>query len=77
MAKKKLCEYSMPIMLEDYLNYMETIRGKSPLSVSEYFFDLRTFYRFCAVRFRLVEGKEYDKVDIGDMSEDFLKKVRL
>jgi site-specific recombinase XerD len=77
MGKKKISEYSMPVILEDYLNYMETIRGKSPLSVSEYFFDLRTFYRFCAVRFRLVEGKEYDKVDIGKMSEDFLKNVRL
>jgi len=77
MGNKKLCEYSMPVILEDYLNYMETIRGKSTLSASEYFFDLRTFYRFCAVRFRLVDGKDFDKVDIGEMSEDFLKNVRL
>jgi site-specific recombinase XerD len=77
VGKKSINEYSIPVMLEDYLNYMETIRGKSPLSVSEYFFDLRTFYRFCAVRFKLVEGKEYIKVDIGTLSEDFLKNIKL
>ncbi|SHJ86333.1 hypothetical protein SAMN02745751_03570 [Dethiosulfatibacter aminovorans DSM 17477] len=37
MARKSLYEYSIPVMLEDYLNYMEAIRGKSPLSVEEYF----------------------------------------
>jgi len=77
VGKKSINEYSIPVMLEDYLNYMETIRGKSPLSVSEYFFDLRTFYRFCAVRLKLVEGKEYIKVDIGTLSEDFLKNIKL
>lgn len=36
----------IPTMLEDYLNYMETIKGTSPNTVKEYFFDLRMFLRF-------------------------------
>ncbi len=36
----------LPIILEDYLNYMETIKCTSPNTVKEYFFDLRMFLRF-------------------------------
>ncbi len=34
----------IPIILEDYLNYMETIKGTSPNTTKEYFYDLRTFF---------------------------------
>ena len=40
-----------PAILREFLLYMETIRGRSALTVEEYFFDLRTFMRFL-LRFR-------------------------
>ena len=34
--------YNIPIILEDYLNYMETIKG-APNTVKEYFYDFAYF----------------------------------
>ncbi len=38
-----------PQFLNDFLNYMETIKGKSENTIKEYFFDLRTFLRYMKV----------------------------
>ena len=42
-----------PPVLREFLLYMETIKGRSSLTVEEYFLDLRTFFRFM-LRFRFV-----------------------
>ena len=36
-----------PPVLRDYLVYLETILGRSPRTVDEYYLDLRTFSGFC------------------------------
>ena len=46
---------NMPLILEDYLNYTETIRGKSASTTKEYYYDLRIFFRFLKVRYRLID----------------------
>ena len=35
-----------PTVIRDYLIYLETIMGRSPRTVNEYYLDLRTFFRF-------------------------------
>lgn len=35
-----------PPVIRDYLVYLETIMGRSPRTVNEYYLDLRTFFRF-------------------------------
>lgn len=68
----------IPTMLEDYLNYMETIKGTSPNTVKEYFFDLRMFLRFLKLRNKLVNKEtEFEDIDISDIDVDFIKKVTL
>ena len=32
--------------ITDFLNYMETIKGKSSNTIKEYHYDLRTFFRY-------------------------------
>lgn len=67
-----------PIILEDYLNYMETIKGVSPNTVKEYFFDLRIFFRFIKVRHKLVDPKDcFDEIDISDIDLDLIKKINI
>mgnify|MGYP000134631475 FL=1 len=39
-----------PLVLKEFLGYMETIKGKSPKTVQEYFFDLRTFFRYMKIK---------------------------
>lgn len=77
MSRKTLVDYNISVELGDFLNYMETIKDKSPLSVMEYFYDLRTFYRFCGIRFKLVDEKVLSNIDINSFSEDFLKRIKL
>lgn len=67
-----------PIILEDYLNYMETIRGSSPNTVKEYHLDLRTFFRFLKIRYKLIdETIEFDDIDISDVDVSIIKKVTI
>lgn len=68
----------IPLILEDYLNYMETIRGKSPNTVKEYFFDIRIFLRFLKTRYRLVEkNTPLEEIEIYDIDIDFIKRVTI
>lgn len=68
----------MPLILEDYLNYMETIKGASPNTVKEYFYDLRTFFRYLKVRHKLVDPSvEFNEIDISDLSLDHIKNVTI
>lgn len=67
-----------PIILEDFLNYLETIKGKSPNTIKEYYFDLRTFFRFLKIRYKLVDKhSNFDEIDISDIDISMLKKVNL
>ena len=38
--------YEAPQVLIDFLGYMQTVKGKSPKTVDEYYIDLRTFFRY-------------------------------
>lgn len=68
----------LPIVLEDYLSYMETIKGTSANTVKEYFFDLRMFLRFLKKRYKIVsDDVEFDDIDIGDIDISILRKVNL
>jgi len=68
----------LPLILEDYLDYMETIKGTSPNTVKEYLFDLRVFFRFIKLRYRLVDrNSDFDEIDISDVDVDLIKKVTI
>lgn len=66
----------IPIILEDYLDYMETIKGTSSNTVKEYYFDLRTFLRFLKIRYKLVESTlPFDEIEIDDIKIDLIRQV--
>ncbi|EOD01739.1 tyrosine recombinase XerC [Caldisalinibacter kiritimatiensis] len=70
--------YDCPVILEDFLNYIETIKGKSPNTVKEYYFDLRTFFRFLKIRYRLVDrNTDFEEIDIQDVDISLIRKVTL
>lgn len=69
---------NMPLVLEDYLNYIETIKGVSLNTTEGYYFDLRIFFRFLKKRYRLVEDHvEFDEIDISDIDMDIIKKITI
>ncbi len=67
-----------PPVLKEFLGYMETIKGKSPKTVQEYFFDLRTFFRFMKMKKNLIsDNLEFSEIPVDDISIEFLATVTL
>lgn len=75
---KSLSEYEMPTILRDFLNYLQTIKGKSINTVQVYFYDLRVFFRFLKLHRNLSDKKmEFDEISILDVDAELLKTVTL
>ncbi len=68
----------MPQLLKDFLNYMETIKGKSPNTTKEYFYDLRLFFRFI-IQQNDSSYKDYDieSIPISKITIEDIKRVGL
>ncbi len=67
-----------PLPLKDYLFYLLTIKGRSRLTVENYYLDLRTFLRFMKQFKGLADPKkEPEEIDISDLNYDFLESITL
>jgi len=67
-----------PAILNDFLSYIETIQGKSKMTTHEYFYDLRTFFRFIKIHNALVpDTAEFNTIDISDVDEKLLASINL
>lgn len=67
-----------PTIMREYLGYMETVKGKSPKTVEEYFTDLRTFFRYLKqVRGLVKNDIEYKNITIDDITLDLISNVTL
>lgn len=78
-AKMRKEEFSeLPELVQQYLMYLEAIKGHSELSVIEYASDLRTFFRFMARHKGLVSKSTPDEeTDISPIGIEFIKKITL
>ena len=67
-----------PEPLLSFLIYIENIQGKSRKTANEYFYDLKTFYRFLKIHFNMVPADiEFKNIQIDGITIDILKKVDL
>jgi len=67
---------ALPQPLSDFFRYMENIKGVSQKTSDEYFYDLRTFYRFLCVRFELCEpDTPPDLIPFEQVDLESLRKV--
>lgn len=70
--------YTLPKLVQQYLVYIEAIKGHSELSVLEYASDLRTFFRFISKLKGLYSmDTDDDKIDISLLDINFMKNVQL
>lgn len=75
---KNINDYEMPVILKDFLNYLQTIKGKSINTVQVYFYDLRLFFRFLKIHKNLVDKKtEFNEIDICDIETSHISTVTL
>ncbi len=67
-----------PEILKRFLVYLQTIKGKSPKTVYEYFLDIRMFFRFLKRNRALVSSDtQFDEITIGDVDIELLRTVTL
>jgi integrase/recombinase XerD len=75
---KSILDYEMPSLLRDFLNYMQTIKGKSANTVQVYFYDLRVFLRFLKIHKNIIDKKtEFDQIDICDIDINLIRTITL
>ena len=75
---KNISDYEMPVVLRDFLNYLQTIKGKSINTIQVYFYDLRVFLRFLKIHRNIVDKKtEFDDIPISDVDIALLQTVTL
>ena len=67
----------LPIILRDFLTYHETIKGQSPLTISEYALDIKMFLRFVKLmRCEMPVNTDLEIIDIRDVGLDFLREIK-
>lgn len=69
-----------PVFLTDFINYLKTIKGLSPNTVHEYFYDIRLYLKFMTYRLRLLDFEQNTKIediDISRLREVYLKGITI
>ncbi len=68
----------LPYLVKDFLVYMDVIKNKSALTISEYASDLTLFLKFLKLYKGLVPSStDFDDIAIDDIDEKFIKDISL
>ena len=70
---------NLPMLVKDFLNYLETIKGKSINTINAYKTDLSVFFKFIKVYkgYQLDDNIQFIDIPIDDINSDFIKSIRL
>lgn len=70
---------SLPPIVVDFLNYLETIKAKSINTIDAYKVDLTMFFRFLKLyRDEVIDkNTEFEDIIINNIDNDFIKKIKL
>lgn len=70
---------NLPASVIDFLNYLETIKGKSINTINAYKTDLSVFFKFLKVYkgYPIDENLEFTNIPIDDISEEFIRTIKL
>ena len=70
---KKVNYFGLPIIIKDFLVYLDVIKNKSVLTIEEYSSDLRLFFKFIKQYRGLVPPTvDFEEIDILDIDEVFV-----
>ncbi len=64
-------------IIRDFLNYMLVVKGKSQLTVDEYYKDLRTFFRYIKMIHNSLYDTPFEEISILDVDLDLIGSVTL
>ena len=66
-----------PPILDEFLNYLLSIKGKSKNTVYAYKTDLVIFFKYLKKRRSKSKNISYDDIDIENIDADFIKSIKL
>lgn len=65
-------------IIKDYLYYLQTVKGRSPKTVDEYFNDLKTFFRFIKLHKGIVpRDTDFSTIRVDDVDLELISSVTL
>lgn len=69
----------IPIFLEDFLNYIQTVKGLSDSTVKEYYYDMRLFLKYMVFRLNLLEynTENVEEIDIRKLKPKDLEEINV
>ena len=67
----------MPQVARNFFSYSESIRGKSERTVHEYYYDLRTFFRYIKCSKGFADWNDFDSVDVKDIDVGCLESLTI
>lgn len=65
----------LPIILEDFLSYLITMKNHSKNTIREYSYDLVSFLRFMRIRKERLKNIPFDQVDISNVDTGLLNSI--
>ncbi len=78
MLKSPKAKYDdVPDILRNYLNYMLVIKGRSENTVKEYYYDLRTFFKYIHAISNDLDILNLEKIELDNFDDNLLKQVEL
>ena len=67
-----------PEIIREFLFYHETIKGHSKITIDEYFYDLRMYFRFLKIHKNAVpRDTDFEDISIMDIDKDFVESVTI
>lgn len=66
-----------PQPIKDFIYYEQIVKGRSELTVKNYYNDLRTFFKFYKVKNGRADPENFSNIDISDITESDIKSVDL
>lgn len=67
-----------PDIIKEYLNYLQSVKGKSPKTIDEYYIDLRTFFRYIKFSRKIVPADiTFEEIKIDDVDIQLINSITL
>lgn len=65
-------------ILDDYLAYLQAIKGRSPLTIKEYHYDLRLFFRwYLQSTHKVPADLPLEQIDLSTVDVELLQEIKL
>ena len=67
----------VPQIVRDFLMYIQVVRGESSVTGEDYYFDLRTFFKYIKMQKCDIKDVPFEKIDITDIDIRFIRSITL